>query len=199
MQNNSQDNRFEQLYDDMRAYALDLHERNKNRIKYGTILLILLPLILGLIRWLTDSDKVLFLLIWVLCLFLVAAYLIGVEYLDYSIQKKLTEMTDKETEFDDLLGTEQRAAEISAKARETSEKARERFQHFYEARVAELQQTGVLQEQDMSPLPNSGTGRQASSDVPLPDSDPRLHAKAGASPEDDPNTHSDETQEGGGR
>lgn len=102
MKTESADNRYEQLYSNMHELAQHLHERNKKRIRYGIVVLFLLPLILGLIRWLTDSDKILFLIIWVLCLFLVAIYLIGVEYLDHTIHKKMDEMTDRETEFDDL-------------------------------------------------------------------------------------------------
>ena len=100
------DNRYEQLCSNIQDFELQMHERNRKRIKYGIITLFLLPIVLGLIRWLTDSDKLLFLLIWVLCLFLLACYLIGVEYLDHSIQKKTEEMMDMEEveeEFDDLL------------------------------------------------------------------------------------------------
>lgn len=112
-----QDNRYEQLYTNMKEYTQQLHKRNKSRIKYGTIVLILLPLILGLIRWLTDSDKTLFLLIWVFCMFLLSAYLIGVEYLDHSIRKKMEELTDREAGFDDLLEVGQKSSEIREKIR----------------------------------------------------------------------------------
>ena len=77
------DNRYEQLCSKIQDFELQMHERNRKRIKYGIITLFLLPIVLGLIRWLTDSDKLIFLLIWVLCLFLLACYLIGVEYLDH--------------------------------------------------------------------------------------------------------------------
>ena len=115
MENKTQDNRYEQLYTEMWEYTELLHRRNKSRIKYGTIVLILLPLILGLIRWLTDSDKALFLLIWVFCLFAVSAYLIGVEYLDHSIRKKLEEITDGDVSFEELLTVNQKAEAVKEK------------------------------------------------------------------------------------
>lgn len=96
------DNRYEQLCSKIQDFELQMHERNRKRIKYGIITLFLLPIVLGLIRWLTDSDKLLFLLIWVLCLFLLACYLIGVEYLDHSVQKKMEEMTDVTDGGEDL-------------------------------------------------------------------------------------------------
>ncbi|MGX8773918.1 MAG: hypothetical protein ACSW8G_02545 [Bacillota bacterium] len=108
MENNPQDNRYEQLYEELRSRAAALHQRNKDMIKYGSIGMIVLPVILFTVRWLTDSDKMVFLLIWILCLFALAAFLIGVEYLDSSIQKTLREMTDREEEFDDLLGPHKR-------------------------------------------------------------------------------------------
>ena len=113
----TQDNRYEQLYINMREYTQQLHRRNKSRIKYGTIILILLPLILGTIRWLTNSDKTFFLLIWVFCMFLLSAYLIGVEYLDHSIRKKMEELTDREDDFGDLLEVDQKSSEIREKLR----------------------------------------------------------------------------------
>ncbi len=117
MDHRTQDNRYEQLYTNMREYTQQLHRRNKSRIKYGTIILILLPLILGTIRWLTDSDKTFFLLIWVFCMFLLSAYLIGVEYLDHSIRKKMEELTDREDDFGDLLEVDQKSSEIREKLR----------------------------------------------------------------------------------
>ncbi len=111
-----ENNRYEQLYSDMHKFTSQLHERNKKRIKHGLIGMALLPVILGMVRWLTDSDKVLFLMIWILCLFALSAYLIGVEYLDHSIRKKLDEMTERESEFGGLLEPSRRAERISARA-----------------------------------------------------------------------------------
>ena len=51
-------------------------------------LLLILPVVLGFMRWITDSDKVVFLLIWVLCMFAVSAYLVSVEYMDELIRNK---------------------------------------------------------------------------------------------------------------
>ena len=122
MENKTQDNRYEQLYTEMWEYTEQLHRRNKSRIKYGTIVLILLPLILGLIRWLTDSDKTFFLLIWVFCMFLLSAYLIGVEYLDHSVQKKMEKLTDHEAGFSNLLEVDQKRSEVREKIRERTRK-----------------------------------------------------------------------------
>lgn len=101
MSKDKQDVRYEKLYSDMMSYGTDMHEKNKKRIKVGTIVLILLPLILGIIRWLTHSDKVVFLMIWVACMFALAAYLISVEYMDESMQKNIGGMMDRDSGSDE--------------------------------------------------------------------------------------------------
>ena len=97
------DSKQEKNYSNLIAYKEELHESNKKRIKSSGILLVLLPVILGLIRWITDSDKFVFLIIWVFCMFLLAAYLVGIEYLDHTVQKKLNEITGSDEEAEALL------------------------------------------------------------------------------------------------
>ena len=82
-------------YDTLHRYIDELHEKNRKRIKVSAILLILLPVILGLIRWFTDSDKIVFLFIWVICMFALSAYLVSVEYLDHKVRKLWKEATDE--------------------------------------------------------------------------------------------------------
>jgi len=100
-------------YRNLSSYAHELHEKNKKRVKISGIILVLLPVVLGLIRWLTDSDKTVFLFIWVLCMFAVAAYLVSVEYLDHVLQRKLKELTDGDEEFDSLLDGEELVTRIA--------------------------------------------------------------------------------------
>ena len=101
MANNNK--KYEKVYSELLEFVINLHERNKKRIKYGKIFLVILPIILVFIRLFTNGDKVVFLIIWVITMFMAAVYLIGIEYLDESIKKKLSDMTDKEMELDSLL------------------------------------------------------------------------------------------------
>lgn len=103
MKKNEKDLRYDMLYTDIWLFSLDLHKRHKRRIKIGIIVMLLLPVILGLIRWLTHSDKIAFLLIYVICLFAVGIYLIAIEYLDDQIWKTLRSMTDSEADFNSLI------------------------------------------------------------------------------------------------
>ena len=103
MADNSRDVNYEQLYTQLLERGEMLHESNKKRIRRGLILLVILPAILGLILWITGSSKIVFLIIWILCMFALCAYLISVEYLDDSIQKTLEDVTNREADFDGLL------------------------------------------------------------------------------------------------
>ena len=108
-----QDSRYEELYEQLLERGLDMHMHNKRRIRNGMILLLLLPVILGVILWVTGSDKIVFLIIWVLCLFALSIYLITIEYIDDSVEKTLEEVTDREADFGELFpGTEQLAERI---------------------------------------------------------------------------------------
>ena len=98
-----QDNR----YNNLSSYAKELHENNKKRIKISGIVLLLLPVVLGLIRWMTDSDKTVFLMIWVLCMFILSVYLVSVEYLDHVLQKRINGMSNSEGHYDSLLDGEE--------------------------------------------------------------------------------------------
>ena len=96
-------NKYEELYSELLTRGEQLHESNKRRIKRGLIALIVLPFILYFILWMTDSDKVVFLIIWIIIMFVLSAYLISIEYLDSSVENTLNNVSDTEAEFDDLL------------------------------------------------------------------------------------------------
>ncbi len=100
---NKNEDRYEGLYSQLLERGEQLHESNKRRIRRGLIALVVLPFILGFILWMTDSDKIVFLIIWVIIMFALSAYLISIEYLDNSIESTLQEVTDTEAEFDGLL------------------------------------------------------------------------------------------------
>jgi len=94
---------YEELYNRLLERGKLMHINNKKRIRIGLVLLALLPAILIIIRRLTDSDRVVFLIIWVLCMFAVSVYLIGIEYIDDSLQKTLEDVTQRDADFGELL------------------------------------------------------------------------------------------------
>ena len=66
-----------------------------------------------------DSSKVVFLVLWIVSLFTISAYLIYVEYMDYTLQERLTELGIKEDgKIDTLLpnsSIDSRLAEMERK------------------------------------------------------------------------------------
>lgn len=141
---------YEGLYSELFERGESLHEANKRRISSGVKALVILPVILLFIRWVTDSDKIVFLIIWILCMFVLCAYLIMIEYLDSSVQNTLEDVTDQEAGFDDLLVkperiqsgirdkiTEIKASKESARSAEDRQRAKANAAANYARRQAE--------------------------------------------------------------
>ena len=106
-------------YRNLVQYAEELHAKNKRRVKVSGIILIVLPIVLGLVRWMTDSDKTVFLIIWVLCMFLISAFLVGIEYMDHMLYKRIRKITGTEAEYDTLVdGQEAVPARVKEKIRD---------------------------------------------------------------------------------
>ena len=128
MERNRQDVRYEELYNRLLDRGMALHENNKKRIRIGLIFLIVFTVLMILIRMMTDSDRVVFMLLWVIGMFVASIYLISVEYIDDSIRKTLEDVSDRETEFDVLLpDTEQVREKVQGRIHEKQEEIQSRF------------------------------------------------------------------------
>lgn len=94
---------YEKLYDMLLGYEQEIHKKNQKRIRIGLRGLIIIPLIfLALLFW-TESSKIVFLILWIVSLFILAGYLIFVEYSDYKLQEKLNEISNREQQERDAL------------------------------------------------------------------------------------------------
>lgn len=94
---------YEKLYDMLLGYEQEIHKKNQKRIRIGLWCLIIIPLIfLALLFW-TESSKIVFLILWIVSLFILAGYLIFVEYSDYKLQEKLNEISNREQQERDAL------------------------------------------------------------------------------------------------
>lgn len=92
------------LYGKLLTYAEQIHQDNKRRIKHGFISLIVIPVLLVIIRLLTDSSRIVFLIVWIACMFVAAAFLIFIAYVDWQLQSTLNELAkDEQQEFDGLI------------------------------------------------------------------------------------------------
>lgn len=97
---------FEKLYDMMLEYEEEIHKKNQKRIKIGMKCLLIIPMIFLILLLLTQSSKLVFLILWIVSLFILAAYLIFIEYSDDKLQQKLSEISNREqAERDALIGS----------------------------------------------------------------------------------------------
>lgn len=85
-------------YEKIIEYEKAIHEKNQKRIKIGIYLVVIIPLIFLFVMFKLESSKVVFLVLWIASLFGISIYLIGVEYMDYQLQRKLSELGIREEE-----------------------------------------------------------------------------------------------------
>lgn len=88
-------------------FAERSHELNRRRMRNGVIWLFVLPVLLLIIRSMTDSSKVAFLIIWIFGMFIISAFLLMVAYSDNDLQERLHALQSaipyvEETELDTL-------------------------------------------------------------------------------------------------
>ena len=95
--------RYEEMYGKLVAYEQNIHLQNQKRIKIGLKCIAIIPPIFLILLFWTDSNKVVFLILWIVSLFALATYLILVEYVDYNLQEKLNELRDEEDKAVDVL------------------------------------------------------------------------------------------------
>lgn len=92
------------LYAKLLTYAEQVHQRNKKRISTGVIALAVIPALLIITRLLTDSSRIVFLIIWIFCMFADAAFMIYVAYVDWQLQNVINELSrDELGELDSLI------------------------------------------------------------------------------------------------
>lgn len=94
--------KYSQLYQALLQEVLQFHSGNQRRIRKGMLSLLLVPLAFLVLLFLSEGSRVIFLLLWIVSMFGIAAYLIAVEYIDYEMQNKVKRITKKEVELDQL-------------------------------------------------------------------------------------------------
>ena len=72
-----------------RLAAAKIFLSSEKRIRTGIQCLIWIPLVFLALLFLTESEKVIFLLLWVVSLFIISGYLIYIEYIDFRAQERL--------------------------------------------------------------------------------------------------------------
>lgn len=99
----SEDARFEELFHAIMEYEKEAHKKNQKRIKIGMHYLIWIPLVFLVLLFATNSSKVIFLVLWIASLFIIASYLIYIEYSDFKMQDRITTISNRELDDVNLL------------------------------------------------------------------------------------------------
>ncbi len=115
-----QKNKYEEMYEKLVFYEQKIHETNQKRIRIGLKCIWIIPLIFLILLFWTESNKVVFLILWIVSLFAIATYLILTEYADYNLQERLSEIINEEREPEALLGQE--ITEMSANLKNVIQK-----------------------------------------------------------------------------
>ncbi len=99
--------KYEQVYNAMLEFEEIQHEKNQRRIKSGIRCLVIIPVVFLVLMFLTSSSKPVFLILWIISLYGIGIYLIGVEYTDHKIQQQLAAFRGEEkAETKPLIGRE---------------------------------------------------------------------------------------------
>ena len=111
----SDDKRLREMYDKLVGYEKTIHEQNQKRIKIGLRCIYIIPLFfLVLLMIVPDSSKIIFLVLWIVSLFAIAVYLIGVEYVGYKLQEKMNEISGRDAQsVSPVVQIEDRVQEIA--------------------------------------------------------------------------------------
>ena len=100
--------KYRKAYNMVIEYEKEAHRKNQKRIAVGLKLIIIIPLIFLALLFFTGSSKVIFLILWIVSLFILAAYLITVEYMDYNLMERMAKLRgqDEDKENYDLIGND---------------------------------------------------------------------------------------------
>lgn len=96
-----ENDKYKKAYDMVMDYEEQVHQKNQKRISVGLKCLLIIPLIfLALLFW-TNSSKIIFLILWIVSLFVLAAYLITVEYMDYNLMERMAKLNGEEDKMEE--------------------------------------------------------------------------------------------------
>jgi hypothetical protein len=116
------DKRLREMYDKLVGYEKTIHEQNQKRIKIGLRCIYIIPLFfLVLLMIVPDSSKIIFLVLWIVSLFAIAVYLIGVEYVDYKLQEEMNEISGSDAQ------SVSPVVQIEDRVQEIAERVEQRF------------------------------------------------------------------------
>lgn len=104
----------DQILDQVLEFRDRSHAENVRKLKAGIKCIFTVPACFLVLMFFTGTSKIIFLVLWIVSLFLIAAYLIHVEYSDYKIQEMVNSLQDSDEEINSLIDIEQIHSKVSA-------------------------------------------------------------------------------------
>lgn len=83
------DTQYEKKYQDLMDSLQQMHEKNAQRTKIALRSLLIVPTIFLIMLFFTNSSKTIFLVLWIVSMFIIAAVLIVIEYQDFTLRKMI--------------------------------------------------------------------------------------------------------------
>ena len=83
------DTQYEKKYKDLMECLEQMHENNVRRMRMALRSLLIVPTIFLVMLFFTNSSKTIFLVLWIVSMFIIAAVLIVIEYQDYTLRKMI--------------------------------------------------------------------------------------------------------------
>ena len=96
------------------AFRDNAHAANVKKLKAGIKCIFTVPACFLILLFLTGSSKIIFLVLWIASLFIIAAYLIHVEYSDYKVQEMVNPLQDSGSDIDGLIDIDSIYTKVSA-------------------------------------------------------------------------------------
>lgn len=96
------------------AFRDNAHAENVKKLKAGIKCIFTVPACFLILLFLTGSSKIIFLVLWIASLFIIAAYLIHVEYSDYKVQEMVNSLQDSGSDIDGLIDIDSIYTKVSA-------------------------------------------------------------------------------------
>ncbi len=84
------DTQYEKKYKNLMECLGLMHENNVRRMRMALRSLLIVPTIFLVMLFFTNSSKTIFLVLWIVSMFIIAAVLIVIEYQDYTLRQMIS-------------------------------------------------------------------------------------------------------------
>lgn len=103
----SKETAYEKLYTDLVEALEEMHRSNVRRTSAALKSLLIVPTVFLILLFLTNSNKTIFLVLWIVSMFVIAVILIVIEYQDYKLRKMFKKTEESEITLVEALKDEE--------------------------------------------------------------------------------------------